>query len=408
VTKARVAVTGMHMVSGAGATVEENVRHFLDPRNHFSAIQRFNSQDFPVKFASEMPKVDFSKLPDRKSEKVLNERDGACISAALFSLKDAKLNDVAIDPERLGLFTAVGNTQLGDLAPYFSAVSACVNPAEGVFDSRKFGREMMGSLNPMVVMKTLLNNALCFGSRFADARGPNSNYFDFETSAARALYEARCAILGGRCDVAVVSSASATVEPFWLKEWYDMGYFRGHGFDGVDPYRNGEDGAIMAEAAASVVLEPLEKAQARGANVLGILDYVDLASSGAFPQTPEGLKKTTKEMMRNLFKETPASLQEIYLAANGRKQFDQAELGAVQDALLESKSTAKLQAPKKYFGETFEASMMVGLILGIEKMRRQSQDAPQADSVVSTEQTSFAVIGHNLAGSLAGIVCSNC
>ncbi len=405
-TKAKIAVTGMHMVSGAGATVEANVQHFLEPRNLFSSIQRFKADDFPIKFAAEMPKVDFSKLPDRKSEKVLNERDGACISAALLSMKSAKLEAANIDLERLGLFTAVGNTQLGDLAPYFSAVGACVNPVEGIFDSKKFGREMMDSLNPMVVMKTLLNNALCFGSRFADARGPNSNYFDFETSAARALYEARCALIDDRCDVAVVSAASATGEPFWLKEWYDMGYFRSHGFDGVDPYRDDEDGATMAEAAAAIVLEPLEKAIARGAEIIGILDLVELGSSGTFPQTPESLQESTKILVTQVLADSSGFVDEIYLAANGRKSFDRAELTAVKEAQSEAKSEARLIAPKKYFGESFEPSMMISMILGLEKLRRSTANV-QTSSEHTKDQRSFAVIGHNLVGSLASIVCSN-
>src|SRR5690606_5604592 len=120
----------------------------------------------------------------------------------------------AINPDRVGLFVGAGSNQLGDLTPYFLLVKNCVNHSQSDFDSSAFGAQLLDTVNPMVVMQSLLNTSLCFGARSVDARGANGNYMDFEVSGLRAIGEGYRCLVEGRADCVIAGGVAPTLEPF--------------------------------------------------------------------------------------------------------------------------------------------------------------------------------------------------
>src|SRR5690606_38314280 len=123
-----------------------------------------------------------------------------------------------------------------------------------------FGKELMEIVNPLVVLQTLMNNGLCYGTMELDARGVNANYMDFQVAGLRAVGEAYRSIVTDRADIVVAGGVSGPVEPFQLAEGVRSGYLaKTAEVDGdvsgvVRPYDESRQGAILSEGSAYVML----------------------------------------------------------------------------------------------------------------------------------------------------------
>jgi 3-oxoacyl-(acyl-carrier-protein) synthase len=344
-------------------------RIWLDGANHLQRITRFPCDGGRVHLGYQIPRPDIAIIPDRKAEKILNEKDLCAIATMLMAYQQLGEHALRIERERLSVFCAAGNTQLSDLAPYFSPVKECVDPIAGMFDSRVFGKRLLDLVNPMVVMRTLLNNALCFGSKFIDARGPNSNYFDFENSGIRALYEAYHALLEGRTDCAIVSGVAPVLEPFALNELAEDGYCLS-GEACAKPYDSSSEGFNPAEGAVSFALQRYDDAVKQGDSILAVIDSVVLGSDAGFPVF--NLDNATSSLLdcwREAADRAELAVEQIGVcigSGNGHARVDLPELRALQKFQGAHPRGLPMTAIKSGLGETFESSNLMAVAAAID------------------------------------------
>lgn len=373
-----VVITGVSLATPAGYTLEENSRAWWDGTRSFSEITAFSTKGSSVRYAGQCREPDVKKLPDRKVQKILRRKDVISLLATLDATAQAKLLKGDFDPERAGMYVGAGSTQIGDLTPYFTLVAQCADTAKGTFDSAKFGRDLMSLVNPLVVLQTLMNNGLCFGTMTLDIRGVNANFMDFQVAGLRAVGEAFRSIQTGRADVVVAGGISGPVEPFQLAEGVRAGFlaktseFDALPVDIVRPWDKNRQGTILSEGSAYLVLESEEHAKKRGAPILGRIKGYALANDGHFEFMQETSAPGLVRAMQGAMAAANTEMEDVGAVighGNGALAADRAEAHSYVSLLGKYREKTPITSFRSVLGDMGEAGGVVGVAVALDSFK---------------------------------------
>lgn len=321
------------------------------------------------------PYMNLGLLPDRKVQKAITRKDLIGLVTALAAAKDAGLAKGKVQPERFGMFVGAGSTQLGDLLPYMDLIERCM--LQGVFDTKRFGTDLMGQVTPMVMLQTLMNNTLCYASIALDIRGVNANYMDFQVAGLRALHEAMHAIKGNRADAVLVGGVAGRPEPYLA----DDGLRAGHIVRGLEkdldaahlirPFDAKRTGTILSEGAAFLVLEEEDHALARGATILGRLSPMSFYSDAAFAFIDANASLALEKSISSVLSQVgyaKEGLSFVMAHANGSVEGDRVEAKTYGKVFGRRALDIPFHASKSSLGETAEAAPVINIILALDAL----------------------------------------
>ena len=254
-------MTGLGMVSPIGNSVVDAWEALLAGRTGAAPISRFQAGGFPVRFACEVKDLDVSEFVDSKAARRMDRCTHLLLAAARQAERDSGL-EVAAVGERVG--TAIG-TALGGVASFEQTVLQLA--------SRGPGR-----VSPFSIVQTLPNLAAGWLSIELGTRGPLLSESTACAASNMAIGDALDAIRLGRAEVMVCGGTEAPVTPTSVAGFAAMRALSTRNDDpgsASRPFDAERDGFVIAEAAAVLVLEELDHAQARNAHV-----YAELAGYG--------------------------------------------------------------------------------------------------------------------------------
>ncbi|MEN6450089.1 MAG: beta-ketoacyl synthase N-terminal-like domain-containing protein, partial [Thermoguttaceae bacterium] len=140
---------------------------------------------------------------------------------------------------------------------------------DGHVDLKRWGRSAMGELFPLWMLKYLPNMPACHIGIGQDARGPNNTITLGDVSSLSALAEAVRVLDRGQADALIAGGVGARLHPLDFARGQVTGLTRqADPAVACRPFDARRDGVVNGEGAGSVILEPDDKAQARGANRL--------------------------------------------------------------------------------------------------------------------------------------------
>jgi len=275
----RVVVTGLGAVSPLGLNVEESWVGLCAGRSGVRRIRAFDPAGVPCEFAGEGPDYriqDHVPRTYRKAVKLMCRDIELAVLAAGEAFAAAGLVTKGIDPERINVDPTRVACNLGagmiccDLVELGPAVAA--SAVDGRFDLRQWGRQGLDLVTPLWLLKYLPNMLACHIGIIHDIQGPSNTIMCGEASAHLALGEAAQVIARGSADVAVAGAAEAKVSQRMLLRQHLLGRAVA-ACDGAPetlcrPFDAGARGSVFGEGAGMVVLERLDRAQARGARIL--------------------------------------------------------------------------------------------------------------------------------------------
>jgi 3-oxoacyl-[acyl-carrier-protein] synthase II len=128
-------------------------------------------------------------------------------------------------------------------------------------------------IKPFTILMGMHNAAAAWIGIEYGFRGPNMTYSTACSSSTVAIGEAWMRVACGQLDVAIAGGAEAPLSPGSLKAWEAL-----HTVAAMDaeepsascrPFSKNRSGMVLGEGAAMLVIEPWERAQARGASILG-------------------------------------------------------------------------------------------------------------------------------------------
>ena len=136
------------------------------------------------------------------------------VAAAQLAVADAGLVDGGVDPSRIGIDLGAGliSSELDELAP------AILMPSKraATFDFQVWGRESIGMIEPIWLLKYLPNMLACHISILMDCQGPSNTITEADASSNLAIAEAARIIGRGRADVMIAGGADSKIHPLSL------------------------------------------------------------------------------------------------------------------------------------------------------------------------------------------------
>ena len=253
-TKKRVVVTGIGLVSPLGNTTEETWHGLLAGRSGVDYITRFDTSQHKVRFAAEAKGFDPLNFVEKKELKKMDYFIYFAIAAAKEALEDSGLKITPEIAEEVGVFIGSG---IGGF---------------GVFE-REHSKMLEGGpdrISPFFIPASIINLASGYVSINSGAKGPNSATATACSSGAHALGDSFKIIQRGDAIAMICGGSEGAITPMAVGGFAAMRALSTRNDDpgrASRPFDKDRDGFVIGEGAGILVLEELEHAIARGAKI---------------------------------------------------------------------------------------------------------------------------------------------
>ncbi len=267
----------------------------------------------------------------------MTRHDVLTVVAAALAVRDAGL-EPSDDPEgRRAAFSASGKET--SVPENFADAALEARGEDGVVDTARFGEIAMRSVPPLFFLEGLQGATLHYLSEAFSLRGANTYFAGTAEAGMHAIGRGYRAIRRGEADVAIAGGGDAPVN------WWNMSKIDGLGLTtrrndlgagACRPFDRDRDGTVMGEGGAFLVLEELQAARARGANVHAELVGYAAASDVSSYLTPDPSGRPIAQAIVAALREAGASGGEVgYVAAHGSgtRLGDASEAAALRSAL---------------------------------------------------------------------------
>lgn len=345
--KPRVVITGLGAITPLGSSVQLLWEGLLAGRSGIRRITQFDASALPCQIAGEIPDFDPAVYLDRKEARRIPRSAQIALGAAIQAVADAGLPGTMPDGERASVIfgTAIGGLDKAD---------------EGIAALRTSG---FGSINPFALPASIPNLSSFMIARRFQCLGPNSTIVTACATGTQAVGEASEYIRRGVADVVITGGTEALIRDFSIAGFCSMRALPVNYNDCPEaasrPFDARREGFIFSEGAASLVVESLEHAQARGARI-----YAEVAghasSSDAFhiaAPDPEALGPT--RAMRWALADAGMAPEDIdYINAHGTSTplNDEIETKAIKMTFGEQAYQVAISSTKSMLGHAMGAS----------------------------------------------------
>lgn len=253
----RVVVTGLGAVTPLGNSVPEFWGNLVKGVSGAAPITRFDTSSFKTQFACEVKDFDPNKYFDRKEARKLDLYAQYAIAAAQEALENSGVDLEAIDKDEVGVIFAAG---IGGIATFEQEIGYYYQHLE---NGPKF--------NPFFIPKMISDIAAGQISIMYGFRGPNYSTASACASSTNALIDAFNYIRLGKANMILAGGAEAAITPGGVGGFNALTALSTRN-DSPEtasrPFSKSRDGFVMGEGAGCLILEDLDHALARGANIL--------------------------------------------------------------------------------------------------------------------------------------------
>ncbi len=253
----RVVITGMGVVSPVGSTVDSFWDSLIHGRSGVRAISYFDTTNFAVKVAGEVAGFDVTQYVEAKEAKRLDKFLQYAMGAAVQAVNQSGLADSpSVDKTRVGVVIGCGIGGLGT-----------IEANHGVLQSRGPSR-----VSPFFVPMSIIDMASGMVSIRYGFMGPNYGVVSACSSAGHSFIDAVNLIRLGKVDAMICGGTEGCVTPLAIAG-FNSAQALSTGFNDTPsrasrPFDKNRDGFVMGEGSGILVVESLEHAQKRGANIL--------------------------------------------------------------------------------------------------------------------------------------------
>ena len=372
--KRRVVVTGIGCVTPLGNSIDEMWSGLLEGRSGVGPITHFDASNFPTRFAAEVRNFDFdSYVPDPSRFADAGRNIRFAIGAASQAMKDSGISaSSSFDPARLGVYLGAGEGQQ-DFIQFMSLVANANK--NGDVDLERFTKEFLVSMNPKFELELEPNMPAAHLASLFNAQGPNLNCLTACAASSQAIGEASEIIRRGDADAMLSGGAHSMIHPFGLTGFNLLTALSEHNEDpqgASRPFDLNRDGFVIGEGAGMLILEELEHAKARGAQIYGeIKGYGSTADAYRITDIhPDG--RGAIACIKMALKDAEVNPEQVgYVNAHGTstKVNDQVETKAVKGGLGEHAYNTPVSSIKSMLGHLIAAAGSVEAIACLLAMR---------------------------------------
>jgi len=347
----RVALTGIGCVTPLGLDAPSTWRAAKAGESGIDWIRAFDADGLPVRVAAEVKDFDPTQVVSAKEARKLERNVLLGVAAGREALDDAGLN--GIDPERVGVI-------------FGSAIGGVPGILEQADTLRERGPDRVSpNFLPNVLVDSVSGQlAITLG-----LKGPNYAVVSACATGSHAVGEAAEMIRRGAADAVLAGGTESCIVPLILAGFTAM---RGLAAEDENPphasrpFDATRAGFVMAEGAGALLLERLEDAERRGADIYAEVLGYGASNDAHHMAQPEPEATGVAAMMRGALERSGVDPSRVgYINAHGTStpQGDAAETRAIKQVFGDHAYDLAVSSTKSMMGHTFGAAGAIEAIL---------------------------------------------
>src|SRR5690348_4053494 len=301
----RVVVTGVGLVCALGIGTEESWKNLLAGQSGISLVTQFDTAGFDCKIAGEIKNFDPFQWIEKKELKKMGRFIQVALAGADFAVKSANWKREDSDLDEVGVYVSSGI---------------------GGFDiiEREHWKLVEGGpskISPFFIPSAIIKLASGHISIRYGARGPNSATATACSASAHAVGDSFKIIERGAAEMMICGGTEATITPMGIGGFASMKALSTRNDDPATasrPFDADRDGFIVGEGSGILILESIEHATKRNANILAEIVGYGMSGDAYHITQPKEDGDGAYRVMRAALKDAKLSPADIsYVNAHG-------------------------------------------------------------------------------------------
>ncbi|XP_021288574.1 3-oxoacyl-[acyl-carrier-protein] synthase I, chloroplastic-like [Herrania umbratica] len=256
--KKRIVITGMGLVSVFGSDIDNFYNKLLEGESGISEIDRFDASTYSVRFGGQVRDFSSEGYIDGKNDRRLDDCWRYCLVAGKRALEDANLGSQVLgkmDRTRIGVLVGTG---MGGLTVFSNGVEALIQKG-------------YKKITPFFIPYSITNMGSALLAIDTGLMGPNYSISTACATANYCFYAAANHIRRGEAEIMVAGGTEAALIPTGIGGFIAcraLSQRNNEPKKASRPWDKDRDGFVMGEGSGVLIMESLEHAMKRGANII--------------------------------------------------------------------------------------------------------------------------------------------
>jgi 3-oxoacyl-[acyl-carrier-protein] synthase II len=321
-------------------------------------ITKFDASAFPVRFACEVKDFDPLSFLDKKEARRMGAFTHFALAASDEAMKHSGLKIDESNADMVGTYISSG---IGD----FWAIER---------EHEKLLRSGPDRVSPFFIVSAIVNLASGNVSIRHGARGPNSATATACSAGAHAIGDSFRIIERGDADAMICGGAESAITPMSVAGFASMRALSTRNDDpehASRPFDAERDGFVIGEGAGILILEELEFAKARGANILAEIVGYGMSGDAFHVTMPDETGSGAIRVMQRAIKDADISPEQIgYINAHGTSTpyNDKFETLAIKKVLGDHANKIGVSSTKSMTGHALGAAGGLEAVFSVKSL----------------------------------------
>ena len=351
-----VVVTGLGSVSPLGNNWPDTWRNLLAGKSGVSNITRFDATDYKTRIAAEVKNFDPISLFGSKEARRMDRFTQFAMASSLEAFEQSGLKIHEENRDRVGVVIGTGIGGIGSLLEQ-----------QSVLEQRGPDR-----VSPFLVPMMLADSAPGMVALNLGVRGPNMAIITACATGTNAIGEAFEMIKRGAADVIIAGGSESSIIPIAIAGMSAMTALSTRNEEperASRPFDINRDGFVMGEGAAVMILESLDFALARKANILAEITGYGTSDDAFHISSPAENGAGAALCMSLALKSANLNITEInYINSHGTSTYlnDKSETAAIKTVFGEQAYQIPISSTKSMTGHLLGASGALEAVISVQ------------------------------------------
>ena len=359
-SKRRIVVTGLGVVSPVGSTVQSAWDALLRGQSGIGPVTRFDVSAFPVRIGGHVRDFDVSQYIAPKEARRMDEFMHYGVAAGVQAVTDSGLDFSTTDPTRCGVICGAGIGGLGTIEAEYSEYLKAMSPRR---------------ISPFFVPATIINMIAGHLSIRYGLKGPNLGVVTACTTSTHAIGLGMRTIQYGDADVIVAGGGEMATTRCGLGSFGQAKALSTRNdapAEASRPWDKDRDGFVLSDGGGAVILEELGHARARSARIYAELVGFGMSSDAYHITAPPEDGEGARLAMVNALKDAaldPGAVHYINAHATSTPLGDKAETVALKRAFGDHARRLAVSSTKSMTGHLLGAAGVLEAIFSVLAIR---------------------------------------
>ena len=361
-SKRRIAITGLGIVSPVGNDIKTAWDNIVSGRSGIGKVERFDTTNFPVHFGGEIRNLDLEPYITSKDARRMDAFMQYGVVAGIQAMRDSGLVVTEANTERIGIMMGSGMGGLESIEDTYERYLETHSPKK---------------VSPFFIPASIINLVGGHLSIAFKITGPNLAVATACTTSTHALGLAMRLIQYGEVDAMLAGGSEMATCVTGMSGFAQAKALSSRNDDpqgASRPWDKDRDGFVMGDGAGAMMLEEWEHAKARGAKIYA--EVVGFGMSGdayhvtAPPSDGEGARKAMSKAIQDA-QLNPDQIQYVNAHATSTELGDRAETLAIRRAFGPAADKLAVSSTKSMTGHLLGAAGAVEAIISVLALRDQ-------------------------------------